>query len=81
MMSEALKNARKNLDAAKNEYLKLWQKEFPVGTRISWLYQGRHQQYGIVEFCDNCLDRLRVRNERTGRLVNVYGYDSPYRID
>ena len=49
---------------------------FPVGTQVTWLYRENHIQTGIVEFSGHISGyhshpQMRVRNERTGRLVWV----------
>lgn len=49
--------------------------EFPVGTRVTWLYREAYRQTGVVE-TNMGIGRpthpeMRVLNERTGRLVWV----------
>ena len=49
---------------------------FPVGTQVTWLYRENHIQTGVVEFSGHISSyhshpQMRVRNDRTGRLVWV----------
>lgn len=77
---EQVKAAQKRLNAQ-------IQAEFPVGARITWLWQGahdlKHSQFGEVVRVDNCWwsePRIRVRNEYTGRTVEVRLHQEPRRI-
>lgn len=75
-----LESAYKNIEQAQKEFGVLWQREFPEGTRISWLWQSRYEQFGTVEHCGGGkYPFLRARNERTGRVVSVYYWDKPQR--
>jgi hypothetical protein len=51
-----------------------FEREFPVGTHICWMYRGTHQQAGTIEYnrqFGTRMPEMRVMNERTGKLVWV----------
>lgn len=44
-----------------------WRRVFPIGGAVSWVV-GKNTQFGYVVM-HGCIERLKVRNERTGKEV------------
>ncbi len=73
-MTAALKRLDNLVDTAHKALNEEFEDEFPVGTRITWLYRGTHVQSGTVEYCSpfgNIAPDMRVMNDRTRKLVWV----------
>lgn len=83
-MIAKIERLRMQVDKACHDLEVALKREFPVGSRITWMARnGKYVQYGVVEYIGN-LDghnpEMRVENENTGKLVWVRLWQNPYRI-
>lgn len=81
-MTAKLERLAEYVDEAHETLNKAFEREFPIGTRITWLYRGIHVQSGTVEYCHpfgNTAPQMRVLNDRTGKLVWVGLFEKPKR--
>ena len=82
-MTAKLMRLDKAVDIAHERLNDAFEREFPVGSHISWLFRDRHRQYGVVEYnrpFGNCCPEMRVLNDKTGKLVWVALSHNPARL-
>jgi len=66
--------AKDDLRLAENKLATACQEALREGTRITWLtqhYSNYHKQYGVIVSPPK-LDRVLVRNEKTGKTYGIY---------
>lgn len=73
-MTTKLARLRSRVREAHTRLNQEFEREFPVGARITWLYRDEYIQSGTVEYNYQIGDTapdMRVLNDRTGKLVWV----------
>ncbi len=81
-MTAKLERLKDKVDTAHDALNDEFEREFPIGTRITWLYRDTYIQSGTVEHCNpfgNIAPEMRVLNDRTRKLVWVGLSDKPKR--
>jgi len=73
-MTRELEYLASRVDEAHRALNEEFEREFPVGARISWLYRDTHIQSGTIEHNSpfgNIAPEMRVLNDRSDKLVWV----------
>jgi hypothetical protein len=72
MMSERIRLLLDNRRAIECMIAKQIVRDYPIGEQIEWTNDGHRYSGHVVRHCHG--DRLRVRNEKSGRERFIYAY-------
>jgi hypothetical protein len=79
-LDASIKRLQESVDAARQELHAAVVEKFPVGARITWLFQDVHEQHGVVVRVSDCWwsePEIVARNERTNKLVMIWLHMRP----
>jgi len=81
MTMKDVRRAHAKWNEAREKLREEFNKVFPVGTRVTWLHNGKYRQYGIVEHLDDWSGwgslHAVVVNEKTK--IKIHFRDDNYR--
>lgn len=78
-----IERLRDRVRDAQKELNNAMQEAFPVGSRVTWLHNGKHRQYGVVDHVSDCWwsdPLIRCQNDRTGKVVDVHLWMEPEKV-